>query len=63
MIQAPRIAYRARDDATSEAEVSVLAAIYKLCLESRAKHEAAPESRPDDAKEIMNDSRHKYRST
>jgi hypothetical protein len=54
MIQTPRITYRARDDATPESEVSVLAAVYKIIL---AKKEAAPESRPDDTRErSQNDS-------
>jgi hypothetical protein len=52
----PGIAYRTRDDATPEAELSTLAAIYKLCLESRAKKEPAPESRPNDAERIPSDS-------
>jgi hypothetical protein len=53
-----RIVYRARDDATTEAEMSVLVAIYKLCLErSHAKKEATRPGSPDDAKErFENDS-------
>jgi hypothetical protein len=35
MTQTPRIVYRARDDATPEAEMSALVAIYKICLLSR----------------------------
>jgi hypothetical protein len=50
MIQTPQIAYQARDDTTPEAEVSVLAAIYKLCISSHERKEAAPESRPEDAR-------------
>jgi hypothetical protein len=50
MNQAPRIAYRTRDDVTPEAEVSVLANVYKFVLERK---EAAPrQSRPDAGKEI-----------
>jgi hypothetical protein len=60
MTQAPRIVYRARDDATPEAEVSALATVYRIVL---TKKEAAPECRPDAAKEIKNVSRHSHRST
>lgn len=42
------IAYTPRPDATPEAELSALAAVYKFLVERK---EAAPESRPDDAKE------------
>jgi hypothetical protein len=44
----PRIIYTPRLDATSEAELSALAAVYRILL--RARKEAAPESRPDDAR-------------
>ena len=56
MSDAPRITYSTRPDATPETEVSALAAIYKLCLESHAKKEAAPESRPDDGTDYKEDS-------
>jgi len=32
MIQTPRIAYRTRNDATAEAELSILATVYKFVL-------------------------------
>jgi hypothetical protein len=44
------ITYTRRSDATSEAEVAALGAIYKFVLDCHAKKEAAPESRPDDAR-------------
>jgi hypothetical protein len=45
-----RVIYTPRPDATPEAEVSALAAVYKFVLDCHAKKEAAPESRPDDAR-------------
>jgi hypothetical protein len=33
----PVVSYASRSDATPEAEISALAAIYKLCLESHAQ--------------------------
>lgn len=47
-----RITYTPRPDATPETEFSALAAVYKFVL---AKKEAAPESRPDDAKGSQHD--------
>ena len=44
------ITYTRRSDTSSEAEVATLGAIYKFVLDCHAKKEAAPESRPDDAK-------------
>ena len=40
MTQTPRIVYRARDDATPEAEISTLANIYRLVLDSANKNAA-----------------------
>ena len=37
MSDAPRLTYSTRPDATPETELSALAAVYKLCLESHAK--------------------------
>ncbi len=45
------ISYAPRSDATSDTELSALASIYRFVLDSRAKKEAAPESRPEDEKE------------
>ena len=45
----PCITYVARPNATPETELSALVAVYKFVLDCRAKKEAAPESRPDDA--------------
>jgi hypothetical protein len=56
MSDAPRIIYRPREDATPEDEVGALAAVFKLCLESRVRQGAAPTNRPKDAaKEIKGD--------
>jgi hypothetical protein len=50
------ITYVPCSDAKPETELSALAAVYKLCLDSRAKKEAAtsPGSRPDDARKDQN---------
>jgi hypothetical protein len=51
MRSSARITYSQRHDAKTVKESNVLAAVYKLCLaRSRARKEAAPESRPDDAR-------------
>lgn len=50
--------YFARPDATPKGELSALSSVYRFILDCDAKKEAAPESRPDDAKEIKNVSRH-----
>jgi hypothetical protein len=54
---APRITYSTRPDATSETEVSALAAIYKLCVNSHAHKKAAGVSSTngDDAKGSKHD--------
>ena len=54
----PGIAYAARPDAKPQAELSVLANIYKFVLDCHAKKEATRPGSPDAAKEIKNDSRH-----
>ena len=46
----PSITYTLRTDTTQEAEISTLANVYRFVLDCRAKREAAPESRPDDAR-------------
>jgi hypothetical protein len=46
----PRTAYTAHRDATAEIEHSTLAHIYKFVLDCHAKKEAAPDSRPEDAR-------------
>ncbi len=51
----PRISYRPIVGASREAELSALSAIYKLCISSYARKEAAPESRPDDAEGRSNE--------
>jgi hypothetical protein len=53
----PTITYAPRSDAGAEAELSVLSNVYRFVLGSRAKREAAPESRPKDARERINDAR------
>ncbi len=44
----PTITYSRRQDASQEAELSALAAVYRFILDSRKQKEAAPESRPED---------------
>lgn len=52
------ITYSRRQDASQEAEFSSLASVYRFVLDCHAKKEAAPESRPNDAKErSVHDSR------
>ena len=58
-----RIVYRARDDATTEAEMSALVAIYKICLESYAKKGATRASSPDDGTKVKEDCANEHRST
>jgi hypothetical protein len=50
-----RTAYSQRPDVRAEAEVSVLASIYKLAISSHERKEAAAESRPDDAERSLSD--------
>ena len=52
----PRITYTPRPDATPEAELNALVAVYRLILDSK---KAAPSSGPDDVKGSRNDSRRK----
>ena len=44
------IRYAQRPDATAEAELSVLAAVYRFVLDCQTKKKAAPTSGPDDAR-------------
>jgi hypothetical protein len=46
----PRIIYSARRDAMAETQIWALANIYRFVLDRHAKKEAAPKSRPDDAR-------------
>ena len=62
MTQTPRIVYRTRDDATPEAEVAAVAAVYRFIIEGARKRGRLPDkSGPDDAKE-SDVSRHKHHS-
>jgi hypothetical protein len=54
MSSAPTV-YRPREDASAEAELSALVNVYRLVLNCHAKKEAAPESRPDDARGSKHD--------
>jgi hypothetical protein len=58
----PRISYSGYPDTSPEAEISVLAAIYKLAINCHARKEATRPGSPDAAKEIKNDSRPKHHS-
>ena len=56
MTQTPRIVYRARDDATPEAELSTLANVYEYVLDSANKNAAGVTStNGDDAKGSQHD--------
>jgi len=46
----PPITYTPHNDTAPGAEVSALAAVYRFIIDCRTKKEAAPESRPDDAR-------------
>ena len=46
----PTAAYVPLPDNTLEAEISTLATVYRFVLDCHTKNEAAPKSRPDDAK-------------
>ncbi len=46
----PAITYAPRPDATPEGEMSALAKIYEYVLNCSNAKEAAPESRPEDAR-------------
>jgi hypothetical protein len=50
-MSSPRITYTSRPDATPEAELNVLANVYRFILDCNANKKAAPASGPDDAKE------------
>ena len=50
MIQTPRITYRARNDATSEVEISSLAAVYRIVLNAKQRGRIHDENGADDAK-------------
>jgi len=60
-----RIAYSQRPDTTPEAEVSVLASIYKLAISSHAKKRGRllDKGGPDDGTEFKEDSANEHRST
>ena len=56
----PAVTYAPRPDTTPEAELSALAAVYKLCLESRARKEATRPGSPDDGTRIKEDSANEH---
>jgi hypothetical protein len=47
-----RISYAPRSEAMPEAEISALAAVYRLVVNRQALNEAVPENRPDAGNEI-----------
>jgi hypothetical protein len=57
-----RIAYSQHHDATAEAEVSVLASIYKLAISRHARKEATGPGSPDDGTKIKEDSAFEHHS-
>jgi len=61
MSQTPHTAYRARDDAVPETEISALAAVYKLAISSYAKKEATRPGSPDDPERRSDEIRAKSR--
>jgi hypothetical protein len=58
LVNSARINYTPRTDATPEAELNALAAVYKLVLNCHDKKKAAEHSQPsgpDDAEDLEND--------
>ena len=64
-MSSPRITYTPRPDAPPEAQVSVLASIYKLAINSHAKKRGRllDKGGPDDGTESKEDSANEHRST
>jgi hypothetical protein len=62
-MRSTHITYSQRHDARPDQERNVLAAVYKLCLSSRAKKEASFGSRPDDGSKIKEDFTIEHRRT
>jgi hypothetical protein len=57
MTQTPRIVYRARDNASPRAEVSALAACYRIILDSQSKRDRQlDKDGPNDGTTTMEDS-------
>jgi hypothetical protein len=56
----PVISYEHRPDTTPKAELSALAAVYRFIIDSRARKEAAPESRPNDGTKVKEDSANEH---
>ena len=54
-MSSPRITYAPRPDATPEAEVSALAAVYRIVLSAKKRGRLPDKSGPDDAKERSKD--------
>lgn len=54
-MNSPKILYSSRFGATSEAELSALAAVYQIVLDSRRKKGACPGA-PDDGTKFKEDS-------
>jgi hypothetical protein len=59
-MNSPRITYIQRPDATPEAELNVLANVYRFILDCHAKQEGGPATAPTDA---MKGSKHDRAST
>jgi hypothetical protein len=58
----PNITYAPGPNASPEAEISALAAVYRFVLVCCAKKEAAPENRPDDGTKVKEDSANEHHS-
>lgn len=56
-MSSPRITCAPRPVATPEGEINALATLYRFILDCHAKKEAAPTSRPDDAKKESKNAR------
>jgi hypothetical protein len=63
MTQTPRIVYRARHDATLEAEHFRLAAVYRIVLRAEKRGRLPDKSGDDDGTQVKEDSANEHPST
>jgi hypothetical protein len=59
----PIITYAARSDAPPEAEISALAAVYRIVLGAKQKGRLPDKSGPDDGTKVKEDSADENRNT
>ena len=59
----PAVTYAQRPDATPEAEISALAAIYRIVLGAKQRDRILDKGGPDDGTKVKEDSANEHRST